>query len=220
VAAPRGVILDVDGTLVDSNDAHARAWLEALRAAGFDVPYERVRKLIGMGGDKLLPELTGLQEDDPRGADLKANRARIFREGYLPGLRAFPGARELLVHMRQRGLRLAVASSASEDELGPLLDLVGARDLLEAETSKDDVGASKPDPDAVQVALRKLGLKPAEAYMLGDTPYDLAACAGAGVGMIGFTCGGWSAHDLAGCLAIYEGPWELLAAFGRSPMAA
>jgi HAD superfamily hydrolase (TIGR01509 family) len=216
----RGVILDVDGTLVDSNDAHARAWVEALRQAGFEVPYGRVRRLIGMGGDKLLPELTGLADDDPRGKAISEARGRIFQAQHLPHLRAFPGARELLVRMRQAGLRLAVASSAKEEELGPLLDLVGARELVEAETSKDDVAASKPDPDVVHAALGKLGLRPAEVVMLGDTPYDVEACARAGVAMIGFTCGGWSAHDLAGCVAIYEGPAALLEAFGRSPIAA
>ena len=212
-----GVILDVDGTLVDSNDAHATAWVEALRAGGFAADFARVRGLIGMGGDKLLPEVTGLADDEPRAKAISRHRGEIFMRDHLPHVKAFPGARELLERLRHEGFRLVVASSAKEDELGPLLELVGARDLLEAETSQDDVKASKPDPDVVHAALGKLGIKPADAFMLGDTPYDLEAATRAGVGMVGFTCGGWSAAELAGCLAVYADPAELLAAFERSP---
>lgn len=216
----RGVILDVDGTLVDSNDAHTRAWCDALEAAGRPVPYERVRQLIGMGGDKLLPEVTGLESNSPEGRAISEDRARRFKSDYLPHLSAFPGARELLVAMRRHGLRLAVASSAKEDELGPLLDLVGARDLLEAQTSADDVKASKPDADAVCVALARLGLRPGEAVMLGDTPYDLEAATRAGVALIGVECGGWSRHDLAGAIATYASPADLLANLNTSPLVA
>jgi len=109
----RGVILDVDGTLVDSNDAHARAWVEALKEGGFDVPFDRVRRLIGMGGDKLLPEVTGLQEDHPRAKPIGERRGQIFKTKYLPSLRPFPGTRDLLLRMRGEGLKLAVASSAT-----------------------------------------------------------------------------------------------------------
>src|SRR5690349_13993537 len=106
----RGVILDVDGTLVDSNDAHARAWLEALAERGLRPAFDEVRRLIGMGGDKLLPRVSGIAEDSPEGQALSRRRREIFQGRYLPHLGAFPGAEGLLRHMRSRGLKLAVAS--------------------------------------------------------------------------------------------------------------
>src|SRR5262249_10448711 len=116
-----GVLFDVDGTVVDSNDAHARAWRSALAAAGFAVPYDEVRRM-GLGGDKLLPELTGRDEDHPRAKDIKEYRRRIFRERELPTVRAFPGTRDLLERLRQDGLRRAVASSAEREELARELE--------------------------------------------------------------------------------------------------
>src|SRR5829696_4296497 len=108
----RGIILDIDGTLVDSNDAHARAWVEALAEHGIQVPFEKVRRLIGMGGDKLMPRVCGIREDSPEGKKISKRRKEIFRERYLPSLRPCRGARELLQRMHAGGLKLVVASSA------------------------------------------------------------------------------------------------------------
>lgn len=216
----RGVILDVDGTLVDSNDAHARAWVRALKEAGFDVPFARVRPLIGMGGDKLLPEVTGLEEDDPRAKRIGERRGEIFKKEYLPTLRAFPKTRELLLRMREEGLRLAVASSAKPDELQPLLELAGAADLIEGASSADEAESSKPDPDVVHAALDRLHMDPAEVVMIGDTPYDVEAASRAGARAIAFRCGGWHDDRLKGAVAIYDGPADLLARFAESPLAA
>ena len=130
----RGVILDVDGTLVDSNDAHARAWIEALGESGIQVPFDEVRRRIGMGGEKLLPRVTGIQEESGLGQRISKRRSQIFQEKYLPSLHAFPDANELLSHMHANGLRLAVASSAKADELQPLLRICGADKLIEAKT--------------------------------------------------------------------------------------
>ena len=218
-AALRAVILDVDGTLVDSTDAHARAWVEALADQGIDVPFERVRPLIGMGGDKVLPELTGLSQGNPRGKALSDRRATIFRERYLSDLRPFPKARELLERMRGERLTLVVASSSKEDELRPLLQIAGAADLVEQWTSADDAPESKPDPDIVAAALQRTGQAAAAALMLGDTPYDIEAAARTGVGGVALRCGGWPDERLAGALAIYDDPADLLAHFGASPFA-
>ncbi len=215
----RGVILDVDGTLVDSNDAHTRAWLEAMAERGLHPAYEEVRRRIGMGGDKLLPEVTGIAEDSPEGQALSKRRRQIFKEKFLPHLHAFPGANDLLRHMRAQGLQLAVASSAKQDELGPLLKLCGADDLVEAQTSSDDVDQSKPDPDVVHAALERLGRQPEETVMLGDTPFDVAAARRAGVGIIAFRSGGWDDAGLAGALAVYDGPADLLEHYDASPLA-
>jgi HAD superfamily hydrolase (TIGR01509 family) len=217
--APRGVILDVDGTLVDSNDAHARAWVEALREGGFDVPFERVRPLIGMGGDKLLPELTGLPEDHARAQPVAERRGQIFRTRFLPALRAFPRTRDVLLRMREAGLKLAVASSAEREELQALLRIAGALDLIEGASSADEAEQSKPDPDVVHAALGRLRLDPSEVVMIGDTPYDVEAAARAGVSAIAFRCGGWDDARLGGAIALYDGPADLLTRFAASPLA-
>jgi phosphoglycolate phosphatase-like HAD superfamily hydrolase len=213
-----GVILDVDGTLVDSNDAHARAWVEALKEAGFDVPFERVRPLIGMGGDKLLPEVTGLPDEDRRAKRVVERRGEIFKTRYLPALRAFPRTSELLLGMREAGLKLAVASSAQPEELKSLLRIAGAEDLVAGASSADDAASSKPDPDVVHAALDRLGLEPVQVVMIGDTPYDVEAAARAGVRAIAFRCGGWDDERLRGAIAIYDGPADLLARFDASPL--
>jgi phosphoglycolate phosphatase-like HAD superfamily hydrolase len=216
--APRGVILDVDGTLVDSNDAHARAWVEALREGGFDVPFARVRPLIGMGGDKLLPEVTGLPEEDPRAEQIGQRRGEIFKARHLPSIRAFPRTRELLVRMREAGLKLAVASSAQPDELQALLRIAGADDLIEGASSAGEAQSSKPDPDVVHAALGRLRLGASRVLMIGDTPYDVEAAARAGVKAVAFRSGGWDDARLAGAIAIYDGPADLLAGFDASPL--
>jgi HAD superfamily hydrolase (TIGR01509 family) len=219
MAAIRGVILDVDGTLVDSNDAHARTWVEALAERGIDVPFERVRRLIGMGGDKLLPLVSGLREDSLQGKHVTDRRRKIFLKRYLPRLRPTPGARELLRHMKERGLRMLVASSAKKEELHALLHLCGADEVIESKTSSDDADRSKPDPDIVHVALKEIGLATSQVLMLGDTPYDVQAASRADLGGIALRCGGWKDADLAGAVAIYDNPADLLAHYDSSPLA-
>ena len=214
----RAVLFDIDGTLVDSNDAHTRAWVEALAEHGVDVPFDRVRRLIGMGGDKLLPAATGIEEDSPQGEKISKRRRELFKERHLPSLRPCRGARDLLEHMRRHGLRLVVASSAKKDELQGLLEVCGADGLIEERTSSDDAEHSKPDPDIVRAALENLALPPGEVVMLGDTPYDVEAAGRAGVGVIALRCGGWTDRDLAGALAVYDDPADLLARYGSSPL--
>lgn len=206
----RGVILDVDGTLVDSNDAHAHAWVDALAEQDIHVPFEKVRPLIGMGGDKLLPEITGIKEETPKGKKISERRAEIFKSKYLPTVKAFPGVRQLLEHIRDSGVKVVVASSAKEDELKPLLKIAGADDLIEEKTSSDDAENSKPDPDIVQAALDEMGLRADEVVMIGDTPYDIKAASRAGIKTIAFRCGGWDDDGLTGAIAIFDGPADLL----------
>ncbi len=215
----RGVLLDVDGTLVDSNDAHARAWVKALSEHGIEVPFADVRRRIGMGGDKLLPEVANIEADSPDGKRIGGRRGEIFREEFLPSLRPFPGAKDLLLHMRQKGLRLAVASSAKKDELKALLRVCGVEDVIEEEASSDDADHSKPDPDIVHAALARLGLPPEQAVMLGDTPYDVEAATRAGVAVVALRCGGWGDADLAGAAAVYDDPADLLSRYESSPLA-
>jgi HAD superfamily hydrolase (TIGR01509 family) len=209
--ARRGVLLDVDGTLVDSNDAHAHAWVDVLARHGITVAYARVRPLIGMGGDKILPYVAHIDAHSPRGEAISAERVRIFRETYLPQVRAFPGAQALVERLRGDGLQIVVATSAKKEELQPLLALAGVEDLIDAQTSSDEAARSKPDPDIVAAALRKGHLGPTEAVLLGDTPYDVEAAAQAGVDTVAFRSGGFSDAQLTGAIAIYDDPAELLA---------
>lgn len=212
------VLLDVDGTLVDSNDLHAQAWVELLQGQGFDASFEQVRPLIGMGGDKLLPLLTGLDKDSREGKELSELRTKLFMERYLPKVKALPGARALVQELAARGHRLIVASSANERELQGLLDQGGISDLLPERTSADDAARSKPDADIVVAALHKAECSADQAVLLGDTPYDLEAASAAGVGFIGLNSGGYDNKALMGALAVYADPRTLLARLASSPL--
>lgn len=214
------VLLDVDGTLVDSNDAHAQAWLDVFQRNGYPGTFEWVRELIGKGGDKLIPEVTGLEEGSHEAKRIAKERSALFAHEYLLQLRAFPQAEALLRRLHESGLELVVASSANEDELKPLLELCGALPFVKHRTSSDDARHSKPDPDIIQVALRKAGCSPGEAVMLGDTPYDVQAARKAGVRTIALRSGGHSDAALSGAIAIYEDVADLLANFESSLFAA
>jgi HAD superfamily hydrolase (TIGR01509 family) len=214
----KAVLLDVDGTLLDSNDLHAEAWVEALRHDGIERSFQEVRPLIGMGGDKLIPQLTGVSAESQRGARLSQRRTQLFMQTYLPRVEAFPDARALLEALLDRGLALCVATSAKEQEVKGLLQRGGLLDLLPLRTSADDAEHSKPDPDIVGAALRKLGCRAEDACMLGDTPYDSQAAASAGVAFIGLACGGHTEQVLRPALAVYRDPSELLRRLGDSPL--
>jgi HAD superfamily hydrolase (TIGR01509 family) len=219
MATYRGVILDVDGTLVDSNDAHAHAWVAAFAERGLTVTFDVVRRMIGMGGDKLIPAATGHPEDEAPVAGIGERRAAIFRDRWLPLVRALPGSRALVEALRSRGLGLVIGSSAKSDELGPLLDIGGVADLVPLRTSSDDADRSKPEPDIVSEALKKLDLAAAEVVMIGDTPYDIIAAERAGVATIALRSGGWDDAALGAAIAIYDDPADLLAQLDRSPLA-
>jgi HAD superfamily hydrolase (TIGR01509 family) len=212
------VLFDVDGTLVDSNDAHAHAWVLAFAEHGVDVDFAEVRRRIGMGGDKLMPQVSGIAEESPQGTAIAARRKQIFRERFLPTLRAFPDAGPLVAAIKARGLRAVAASSAKREELEPLLEIAGAGSLMDETTSSDDAEASKPDPDIVHAALDRAGARAPDAVMIGDTPYDVDAARRAGVAAIAFRCGGWTDADLEGAIAVYDGPWDLLARLDESPL--
>lgn len=220
MAQLRGVILDLDGTLIASNDAHARAWVDALAEHGYHVPFDEVRPLIGMGGDNLLPTLIGLEKETPAGEAISERRKEIFKERYLETVEPTPGGRALLERMRAEGLRLVLATSAAEGELEHLLAIAGVDDLIEQQTSSSDAESSKPDPDIVQAALEKLGFGPDEVAMLGDAPYDIEAAGACGIATVALRTGGFSDADLAGARAIYDDPADLLARYDRSPLAA
>ena len=205
------ILLDVDGTLVDSNDAHAHAWVAAFNEAGLHVDFTRVRSCIGMGADKLMPEVADVHEDDALGKQISKRRGEIFLGEWLPRLQPQRDAARLLTALRDRGFTLVAASSAKRRELQPLLEVAGGAWLLDEQTSSDDADASKPDPDIILAALERARARASDAVMIGDTPYDVEAAARAGVKTIAFRCGGWSDDRLRDAIAIYDGPWDLLA---------
>jgi HAD superfamily hydrolase (TIGR01509 family) len=219
---PQAVLFDIDGTLLDSNLAHAQAWVEVFRRHGREVPVEAVRRQIGKGADKLLPVFLPKEEVDRAGERIKKERVELFREKYLPHVRPFPKVRELFERLAADGKKVALASSATGPELKEYKRLLGIEDLLDAHTSADDAARSKPDPDIFRAALARLGRPdPAAAVVVGDTPYDAEAAGRAGVRAVGVTCGGWSEADLkaAGCVAVYRDPADLLANYEQSPLA-
>jgi HAD superfamily hydrolase (TIGR01509 family) len=209
---PYGTVLcDVDGTLIDSNGAHAAAWTQALIEHGITTSVSDVRPLIGMGGDKLLPAVAHVEEDSPRGVAMAKRKKELF-DAALPGLRPTHGARSLLEYWRERDVNLVVATSADDREMRAILEQAGLDGLFSAHTSKDDAAESKPDPDIVRAALARAGARPESSVMIGDTPYDIEAAARAGVATIALRCGGyWTDADLRGAIAIYDDPAALLA---------
>ena len=212
-----GVLLDIDGTLIDSNDADARSWMEALLAHGLEINYIQLREAVGMGGDNLLPKLAHLDSGSEQGKAISKTREEILKSKYLPTLKAFPQVKELLTRLHADGFRLVIATSAKPDEAEALLKLTGARERIDVIATTEDADNSKPDPDILQAALKKSGLSPDAAVMLGDTPYDVQAAKKAGISSIGVRCGGWTAPDLKGALTVYNDPADLLAHYGESP---
>jgi phosphoglycolate phosphatase-like HAD superfamily hydrolase len=172
-----------------------------------------------MGGDKLMPAVAGIQADSPPGQRISERRGEIFKDEYLPHLRAFRDAGALVSAIQARGLETVAASSAKRDELEALLKIAGALSLFGGSASGDDAEQSKPDPDIVHAALKKIGARASDSLMIGDTPYDIEAASRAGVRTIAFRCGGWNDATLQGAVAIYDGPWDLLARLDESPIA-
>jgi HAD superfamily hydrolase (TIGR01509 family) len=216
-----GVIVDVDGTLVLSNDAHAHAWVEAFDAYGYKISFDQVRPLIGMGGDQIIPQLVSeLSGKDGTGKQIANRRKELILQKFSSDLVPTRGARSLVERMHNEGLSLIVASSATEAEMEMLLKVAQVDDLLPEFTTSSDAQESKPAPDIVEVALEKAHLAAEQTVMLGDTPYDIESAEQAGVGVIAFRSGGFSDEQLAGSLAIYDDPADLLEQYEQSPLAA
>lgn len=220
--ALQGVILDVDGTLVLSNDAHAEAWVEAFAAFGYEVKFEDVRPLIGMGGDQIVPKFApGLSGNEGKGKEIGDRRKELIINNFGSNLAPAKGARQLIQKMQDEGLRLLIASSATSQELSVLLKAASVDDLLSQDnaTTSSDAKKSKPAPDLVEAALSKIGLQPNEVVMLGDTPYDIESAGKAGVGVIAVRCGGFDDSQLKDAIAIYDDPADLLSEYDNSPLA-
>jgi HAD superfamily hydrolase (TIGR01509 family) len=214
----RAVIFDIDGTLVDSVDLHAQAWKETFKHFGKDIPYQMVRRQIGKGGDQLLPVFFSREELEEFGEELEKFRGELFKREFLSRVRPFPTVRELFQRVKDDGKKIALASSAKEEEIKAYQKLAHIEDLVEEETSSDDAEKSKPHPDIFAVALAELGVEAAETIAVGDTPYDAEAAGKIGIRTIGMRCGGFPESELlgAGCIEIYDDPADLLARYDES----
>jgi HAD superfamily hydrolase (TIGR01549 family) len=214
------VIFDVDGTLVDSVDEHAEAWRRAFLEFGRDVPFAHVRSQIGKGADQLVPVFFNDEELARFGKELEEYRSQLFLKDFLPKIRPFPKVRELFQRLRKEGRRVALASSAKEEELKHYVKICRLDGLFEEATSKDDVEKSKPHPDIFAAALQRLGNPDVRsAVVVGDTPYDALAAGKLSLPTVGVLCGGFPADDLraAGCRVLMKDPAELLARLESTP---
>jgi HAD superfamily hydrolase (TIGR01509 family) len=191
------ILLDIDGTLVDSNDKHTDCWVEAFAHFGKQVDWDYVRGQIGKGGDQLVPDALNAREMRTFGEQLKTYRGELWTENYMRGVQPFPGAVDAVRALHERGIKLALASSSNPDEVEYYVELLGVGDLLGGTTSKEDAQFSKPSPEIFQAALERLHCDPARTLAVGDTPYDILAAHRTPVPIAAVLCGGFPRESLA-----------------------
>ncbi len=213
-------ILDIDGTLVDTNYQHAIAWYRAFREHGIVLPIWRIHRHIGMGGDQVVEALTDERTERSRGDEIRGTEKERYFE-LIDEVSTMEGARKLIEELKGRGHQAILASSAKEDEVERYLDLLDARELADDWTTSADVEATKPEPDLVTAALEKAGAKPEDAVMIGDTPWDIKAARQAGVGTIGVLTGGFAIEELkdSGAIAVFETVAQLRERLDDTPLA-
>ena len=212
-------ILDLDGTLVDTNYQHALAWYRAFRDHGLVQPVWRVHRHIGMGGDQLVGALAGERVEEQRGEAIRQAEKQHYMQ-MIGEVEAMAGARELVAELRRSGRTVVLASSAKQDEVDHYLDLLEVRELADAWTTAADVQATKPAPDLVHAALARAGAEAREATMVGDTPWDAKAARAAGVRTVTVMTGGFSREELlqAGACDVFESVAELLDRLHSTPL--
>ena len=215
---PPAAILDIDGTLVDTNYQHAVAWYRAFKQSGVVVPIWRIHRHVGMGGDQLVKELTSEAFDQEHGDEIR-NAEKALYMSLIVEVEPMRGARELIEDLKRRGHHVVLASSAKAHEVEHYLDLLDARELADAWTTSADVKATKPDPDLVVTALEKAG--GGTAVMVGDTVWDIEAAERAGIETIAVLTGGYSEAELrdAGAVCVFESIHELRERLDETPLA-
>lgn len=218
----RAAIFDLDGTLVDSNELHALAWQETFRHFGKEIALPDLRAQIGKGGDQYLPVFLNARELREFGQAADKFRGDIYKKKYLRQVKPFPCVKELLERVRASGKKIALASSGVAAELEHYRALARIDDLVDAQTTKEDVARSKPAADIFLAALHNLGdVAAEEAIVIGDSPFDIQAAKKIGLTTIALLCGGFPEDELraTGAAAIFRDPADLLDRFERSPLA-
>ncbi len=212
-------ILDIDGTLVDTNYHHAIAWYRAFRQHEIVLPIWRIHRHIGMGGDQLVGALTDERTEREKGDDIRAAEKTLYLQ-LIEEVQPMKGSRELIEQLKARGHTVVLASSAKEDEVEHYLDLLDARELADDWTTSADVEATKPAPDLVSAALEKAGASPDDAVMVGDTTWDVEAAARAGVATLTVRTGGFGADELkeSGAESVFESVMELCQQLDQTPL--
>jgi beta-phosphoglucomutase-like phosphatase (HAD superfamily) len=217
----KAVIFDIDGTLIDSVDLHAASWVEAFRQFGRHAEQDIVRERIGEGADRLIPEIIGGETSEAMRKEIEEFRAKLFKEKYLGRVKPFPGVPELFKRLRSEDRKVVLGSSCTAGQIEDYKAIAGIADLIDAQATSDDADCSKPAPDIFQAALQCVGVRAADALVVGDTVYDVLAARKAGMKTVGLLCGGTPAQKLrdAGCVAIYRDPRQLLRRYEDSPLA-
>jgi phosphoglycolate phosphatase-like HAD superfamily hydrolase len=207
----RTAIFDVDGTLVDSVDAHAETWAEALARFGREVPVADVRAQIGKGGDQLMPVFLDEETIARAGAEIEAFRKDLYLRTRLPGVRGFAGVPELFRELGARGTKVVLASSAKGEELEAYVGLLGIGGLHDGAVTSEDADRSKPYPDIFAAALDRAGADPGDAVVVGDSPYDAIAARKLGIACVALRCGGFPEAELraAGFAQVFDDPEDL-----------
>ena len=203
------ILFDIDGTLVDSNDAHARCWMEAFARFGKELGWDEVRSQMGKGGDLLVPELLNAREMRRFGEAVKTYRTELWKEKYMPGVTPFAGARVVLEALHGRGVKLAFASSSNADEVEYYTQLLGVGALVTASTSKGDAAFSKPYPEIFRAALERTGSDGERTLVVGDTPYDIQAAHRIALPIVAVRSGGFEDRLLGKAEFLFDDVEEL-----------
>jgi HAD superfamily hydrolase (TIGR01509 family) len=212
----RGVVFDLDGTLLDSNDAHAMAWVQAFAACGFPASFRSLRPLVGKSADQMVPDPIGVVSQSREWRRVVETHREIFHREHLSGLRSFPGARELVERLRAEGHMVAVAGWGGDGDLEVLLEATGLSGLFDAHVTADTV--ARPDQGLVGAALALLQVDPREAVAVGDTPYDVAAASRSGVRSIGLRSGGWPDDAFDSAVAVFDDVADLYMSYDEVPL--
>jgi HAD superfamily hydrolase (TIGR01549 family) len=211
----QAILFDIDGTLVDTNELHARCWLEAFEHFGKQFEYDVVRHQLGKGGDLLVPDLLNAKEMRRFGEELKKYRGELYKKDFMPRAKPFDGARETLEALHARGIRIALASSSNEEEVEYYTQLLGVEKLIDGSTSKKDAEHSKPSPEIFRAALERTGADEGRTFAVGDTPYDILAAHRIPLPVVAVLSGGFERELLAKAEFLFDDVTHIVDALKR-----
>lgn len=218
---PDAIIFDIDGTLIDSVDAHTKSWVTTFNHFGHTVEFEQIRQQIGKGGEFIIEDVLSPEDVEAKGKEIRNWRSQYYYDHFLKEVQPFPKVKELFQRVHDDGLLIVLATSAQPESAEHYIELLGVSNLIEGATTTGDVEKAKPQPDVFEAALAKLeGISAEQVIVVGDSPYDAEAAAKASLRTVGVLTGGFSEERLksAGCIAIYKDPADLLARYTESPL--